>query len=45
MLDFEMDMDLEMLSDSFLEEMEKIKDMVEEISDYQSSEEEDEEES
>lgn len=45
MLDFEMDMDLEMLSDSFLEEMEKIKDLVEEISDYQASEEEDEEES
>jgi hypothetical protein len=43
MLDSEIGLDLEMLSDSFLEEMEKIKDMIEEISDYQVNEEDEEE--
>jgi hypothetical protein len=39
MLDSEIGLDLETLSDSFLEEMEKIKDMIEEIS-YETGEDE-----
>ncbi|UCC92063.1 MAG: hypothetical protein JSV39_02265 [Candidatus Aenigmatarchaeota archaeon] len=43
MFEFESVMDIETLSDSFLEELEQIKDVLEEISDYERDEEEDEE--